>query len=102
MSWGESTWLGRGSSGQSLSFKSTVELVQVVGQTAVVSGVGGFLLEVGNLPEPFPDRSRVVSRELVFSLSDRLAKPVLIIVRLYLYSTFHTIIAAQCVLHKYK
>ena len=32
--------------------KSTVELVQVVGQTVVVSGVEGSGLVVGNLPEP--------------------------------------------------
>ena len=44
-----------------LSFKAAVELVQVVGQASVVDGVGGFRLVVGDLPEPFPDRRRVVS-----------------------------------------
>ena len=51
-----------------LSFKSAVELVQVVGQVKVVNSGGGSGLVVGNLPVPSPDRSRVVSRELVFSL----------------------------------
>ena len=49
-----------------LSFKSAVELIQVIGQAGVVSGGGGSGLEVGNLPEPSPDRRRVVSGELVF------------------------------------
>jgi len=43
-----------------LSFKAAVELIQIVGQTEVVSGVGGFRFVVSDLSEPFPDRSRVV------------------------------------------
>lgn len=41
-----------------MSFKGA-ELVQVDGQVLVIDGVEGFGL-VDNLPEPFPDRCRVI------------------------------------------
>ena len=49
-----------------MSLISTVELVQVVGQARVVNGGRGSGLEVGDLPEPSPDSSKVINRELVF------------------------------------
>ncbi len=44
-----------------LSFKATVKLIQVVGQSLVVSRVRGFRFTVCDLSESFPDRSRVIS-----------------------------------------
>lgn len=43
-----------------LSFETTVELVQIVGQAQVVSRVGGSGFVMGELSEPLPDRSRVL------------------------------------------
>ena len=37
-----------------LSFKATVELVQVIGEVSIIDDVGVFRLVVGDLPEPFP------------------------------------------------
>ena len=53
-----------------LSFKSTVELVQVVGQARVVDGVGGSGLVVSDLPKPSSDRSsRYLRTAVLVSLS---------------------------------
>ena len=52
--------VGNGCRTVPLSFKTTVELIQVIGQTSIIDGVGGFRLLVGDLPKPFPDRRRVV------------------------------------------
>ncbi len=42
-----------------LSFKETVENIQVVGQMQVIDGVGGFRLAVGYLSESVPEGARV-------------------------------------------
>ena len=65
---GEASLVGRCSSGQSncLSNLQWNYLFQVVGQLGVVNCVGGSGLVVGDLPEPSPNRSSVVSREFVF------------------------------------
>ena len=57
--------MGDGVKSSPLSFKTTVELIQLVGKSQVICGVGGCRSIVCYLSEPPPDRSRVVSRELV-------------------------------------
>ena len=47
-----------------LSFKSAVELVQVVAQVRVVDGVGGGWFVVGEQSQTLPDRHWVVICEL--------------------------------------
>ena len=66
---GGGCWQGRvGVRTVQLSSKSTAEIVQVIGQSRVINGVGSSKLVVGDLPEPSPDRSRLVGRELVLYL----------------------------------
>lgn len=76
---------GDGVRSASSSFKSTVELIQLIGQPQVIYEVEGCRFIV-YLPEPTPDRSRRVIgwelileflRVLAFSFSHHIAKPVL-------------------------
>ena len=57
--------MGDGVRSAPLSVKATVELIQLLGKLQVICGVGGCRSIFNFLSEPSPDRSRVISRELV-------------------------------------
>lgn len=51
---------GDGGARTLVAFTATVELVEGAGHAHVISRVGGFSFVVGDLPETFPYRGRVV------------------------------------------